>query len=78
MRFLIERWNEAQQGYDPAAVGDSGGVSGEQAIARAFEDAGIETVGCYAVRPEIDPDARPAFYNFTINGELIPRDAPCM
>jgi hypothetical protein len=77
MRLVIEYWNPNRHAYDDPVVGDSGGASGEQAIARAFEDAGVETVGCYQVWPEMDPDADPAYHDLTIEGKLIRKDTPC-
>jgi hypothetical protein len=76
MHLVIEYWDPNRHALDDPVVCDSGGT-GEQAIARAFEDAGIETVGCYQVRPEMDPDADPAFYELTMDGNVILRDLPC-
>ena len=76
MHLVIECWDPNRHAFDDPVVCVSGGT-GEQAIARAFEDAGIETVGCYQVRPEMDPDADPAFYELTMDGKVILRDFPC-
>ena len=78
MRFAIEAWNDHDQGYREAVVGDSRGVEGAEAIAKAFEDAGVTTTGCYRIRPEDEPDERPAFYDLTTTGDLLIRDTPCL
>jgi hypothetical protein len=77
MRLVIEYWDPNRKAFTDTVVGDSGGATGEQALARAFEDAGIETVGCYQVWPEMDPDADPAYHDLTIDGKLIRKDTPC-
>lgn len=77
MRFRIEPFNEREQDYGSAVVGDAGDVDGEAAIAKAFEDAGVATSGCYRVRPDAAPEEWPAFYDLTPTGELVRRDMPC-
>jgi len=62
MRFVIEPWNERHHHFEGAVTGDSRGVEGAQAVATAFEDAGVATVGCYWVMPEAIPEERPAYY----------------
>jgi hypothetical protein len=77
MRFVIDLWNEREQHYGRAVTGDSRGVEGAQAVATAFEDAGVTTVGCYRVISESIPEERPAYYDFTVSGELLLRETPC-
>lgn len=77
MKFRIEPFNEREQDYGPAVVGESGGVEGPEAVAKAFENAGVTTAGCYRVRPEMSPEDPAAFYNLTATGDVLIRDTDC-
>jgi hypothetical protein len=66
----MARWKHLGGGrYGDPVTGEGSG--GDQAIAAAFQDAGITETGDYRVRAVGDETSPPDFYRLTVNAELF-------